>query len=467
MSETQRPKPTAQEFEVPDLELDPAPRPAHPTGGSPAAHTAPRSYGAPDLFDEDSFEPSGLHIEPNKESGAGKINFGSTIAFDAPGDFELVSTAPPSATDSGPHSGVTRRASSEEALAWPSGRTPDAEALPVDPLEVSILGDYGSAPSNALLTPVYAYRVFVRRRELSARLAVLNRERDRAEAEREGVLAELGRELRPEAEHVTAFRRFFAPISELEAALSQRGQVLSALNAELGAESAKLDTELPRIAERVSAQQEIETAAARMRDERALSAQRTEAKLKRVQIEIRAVTHVAEQKLGPQGGQVPELEAAQLATLRQRAEAIQPELARAKDELTLAERALERARSELDALRQTERQTVRAKRALAERYEKELQAGSAGLSESETEQRKALAELGRAALAARGTVPIAATWLARVREVSERADKLSFQAETQRRAVRGYDHQRVTQGVRLACAALVLFVLLIVLKVAL
>jgi hypothetical protein len=469
MSESQRPKQTAPQFVIPDLELEPAPRSRASGAAAPAAPSpSQRGYSAPNLFDEDTYDTGSLSIELNQNPGQGSIDFGSSINFDGQAGFELEPTARSLSTDSGPQSVVTRRADPSPAEpAWPSGRAPDAETLTIDPVEVVVLAEYGPAPSSAHLAPAYAYRVFTRQRELKQRLGLLSVERDRAQAEREATLAELARTVRPAAEQVDAFKRFFAPLVELEEIASQRGQALSSVNAELGAHSATFDAELTQLVEQMSAQQKLEQDAARVHAEREQLAQRAEAKLKRVHIEIRAVTHVAEQKLGPQGGQIPEAEAAQLALLRQRAEGIQPEVAQTKADLEQAKRSLGQARARLDTLRQSERLIIRKKQALGEHYQKELRVRSAGLSESETQQGSALADLGRAVLAARGSVPVPAPWLERVRSASERADQLIRSCETQRRALGAYDRAKVAQGVRLVCTAIGIIVLLIVLKIVL
>ena len=467
MSESQRPKTTALEFVVPDLELEPAPRSRASSATAPAA-PAQQGYSAPNLFDEDPFDSGGLSIELNQNAGDGKIDFGSSIDFGGAGGFELEPTARAPRSESSPQSVVTRRADPSSAEpAWPSGRAPDVETLTIDPVEVIVLADYGSAPSSVHLAPAYAYRVFTRQRELKQRLGMLRIESDRAQAEREATLADLARAVRPAAEQVDAFKRFFAPLVELEQVASRRGEALSSVNAELGAHSATFDAELTQLAEQASAQQKLEQDAERVHAEREQLAQRAEAKLKRVHIEIRAVTHVAEQKLGPQGGQIPEAEAAQLALLRQRAEGIQPEVAQAKADLEQAKLSLGQARARLDTLRQSERLISRKKQALGEHFQKELRVRSAGLTESETEQRSALADLGRAVLAAHGSVPVPAPWLERVRSTSERADRLLRSCETQRRALDAYDRAKVAQGVRLVCTAIGIIILLIVLKLAL
>lgn len=473
MSESQRPKPAAPSFEIPDLELDPLPRSGRgaTTSARSAPHSSERGASAANLFEEDSFDMGGgLSLDLDHDPAPGVVDFGGAIHFDAAADFELLPSAP-AAHESGPSSVVTRRGAATptttDGMDWPSGRAPDAEMLSLDPMELALVADYGAAPHSAHLTPAYAYRVFTRQRELKAQLVSFCAARDRAELEREALLAELARAVRPIAEAMPAFRRLFTPLFALEEVASQRGQALSSVNAELSAKSAAFDTELQQIAQQLAVQQALEQAALRAHAERDQLAQRARAKLKRVQIEIRAVTHVAEQKVGPQGGQIPEPEASQLVALRQRVDATQPEVTRSKAELEQAQGTLDQARDTLNALRQAERATARKKQALGDSFQKELQVRSVGLSETETQRRAALAEVGRALLASGGAVPISPAWLERVRAVSERADGLIFKCETLRRALDAYDHARVLQGVRLAGTALGLLVLLLVLKLAL
>jgi chromosome segregation ATPase len=326
------------------------------------------------------------------------------------------------------------------------------------------LADYGDAPQAIQLTPVYAYRVFTRQRELKRRLVSISAECERAHFELETTLAELAREVRPAAEQNEQFRRFLAPLVELEQVESQHGRALSAVAARFSADSDRLAAQLGQIAARIAAQEELERSALRVHDEREAAAQRADAKLKRVHIEIRAVTHVAEQKLGPAGGQIPETEAAQLLTLRQRAEDLEPEVAQAGAALSQAKQALGQARAQLDVLRRSERATSREKQDLAVHYQEELGLRDRGSSENESQQRAALADLARAVLAAAGSVEVSAAWLERVRSANERADKLTALRELQRRASESYDALRVQQGVRLACTLLGLFVLLLVFK---
>jgi hypothetical protein len=178
------------------------------------------------------------------------------------------------------------------------------------------------------------------------------------------------------------------------------------------------------------------------------------------------VTQVAEQKLGPRGGQIPEPEASQLAALRERANALQPELDQAKSELARSKLLLDRASARVGEASQRDRLVGRKKQALVQHYQSELDLRGRGSSESEQKQQLALVELGRAVLAARGAVAVPEAWLERARSASARADSLLARCELHLRALEAYDRPKVTQGVRLACTLAGVAVLLIALKIA-
>jgi hypothetical protein len=445
MSDSQRPPPPAPSFEVPDLELEPvrsvrqAPaRTATPAPGKETPHAQDRLFGASFDFGADDFEFE-RSAQPN---------------FQVAGERAPLPAVAPRVEPATPELGPS----------WPTGRAPEAAQLEIDPRQLAILADYGEPPPSAPLTLAYAYRVFLRQRELKRQLLPIVLECERAQAEREATLAELSRALRPTLEQNSEFRRFLAPVLAVEQRAAARGQTLTAVNAELGAANGQLDAELSQISGQLEIEQQLERDAQREYDEREANAKRADAKLKRAQIEIRAVLHVAEQKLGPQGGQIPEPEAAQLGSLRQRAAALEPEATQARAESEQAQRTLARVRARTQALHQAERQIARKKQALGGAYQKQLSAQQQGVSEAELEQRAALADLARALLATRGTVDVPEAWLERVRGVSERADALIVRAEMQRRAIASYDAPRARQGVRLVCTAVGLLCLLFALK---
>lgn len=439
MGDSPQPKPTVPQLEVPDLELEPVPRSirapvARATEASPVASAAV-SAG---VFDDDDFMGNSVGLE---------LALGGASEGDTP-------SAP------GPSTIATAEASN-----WPTGRVAERTRLMLDPAELSLLARYGEPPTNALLTPAYAYRVFTRQRELKAELLPLERELRHADLARDHALAELARAVRPEAERVEQLKRLLGPLHEIEQIAASRGQALNAANAELTQQSNAIEGELGSIAEQLELALAAERDAQRAYDGESEIFRRAEAKLKRVQIEIRGVTQRAEQKLGPASGPVPEPEAAQLAELRARGAAIEPEIRALRESLATAKTALDRASARVAELRQHERLAGRKKQALVTHYQRELDVRGRSLHENAEEERAALANLARAILAMRGAISVPEALIAQVRATSEHADALALRAERHFRALEAYDHARVKQGVRLACIALASLAALVLLKV--
>lgn len=476
MGDSRQPKPAVPQFEVPDLELEPFVRPARPAAtpiNSGTRGASARAYTAPNPFDDDPFSTEGpnLDLAAEGEQDSGGVGFAGA-GFDALGELELEGNAQSGLSidsEAMPHSRAQAKPAmaSEPLVHWPSGRAPAREQLKIDEIELKLLAKYGEPPKNIYLTPAYAYRVFTRQRELKDALVPLEAERARADAERESTLAELGRAVRPVAERNEQFGRLFAPLLELEQVASVRGPALSSVAAEHDTQARRLDEELAAIGQQLAGERARERDAQRLYDEREATAKRADAKLKRVHIEIRAVTEVAQEKLAPQGGTIPEHEATQLADLKQRADGVLPEVNQAKAGLQQARVALEQASARVAAVVQSERLASRKKLALVQHYQQELNVRARGLSESEARQRAALADLGRAVLAGQGSVAVPEVWLERVRSASQQADALLLRAEMQRRALDVYDRARVAQGIRLAGTGAGLCLLLIVLKLVL
>jgi hypothetical protein len=448
MSDSERPHPQTASFEVPDLELEPAPRsirrglPSQPAPGQANRSTpAAQTLGA--------LQPRAA--APNEQLFGATFDFGDDL-----GTFEVERTAQPNFEVSTQSVAIAQPVNARTTALEPSlptGRAPDLAKLVFDPREIAILADYGEAPNNAAATLAYAYRVFVRQRELKRQLVPLAAESKRAEDEREATLCELARTLRPALEQIAEFRRLLAPILEIEGRAAARGQALDSINAQLGAHNAELEAELARTVSGLEAEQRAETDAQREYEERQTNESRIEAKLKRVQIEIRAVTQVAEQKLGPAGGPLPAAESAQIAELEQRAQAMQPELNALRNAVERAHRTLNQARARVEGWQQSQRQIARKKQALSGAYAKELSLRAEGVTEVELEARAALVELALAVLGAPDAVTLPDGWRERVRRISERADALTVRAEMFRRAVAAYDARRARQGVQLACTA--------------
>jgi chromosome segregation ATPase len=348
--------------------------------------------------------------------------------------------------------------------AWPTGRTRTADQLAVDPLEVSLVADYGAAPQNAVLTPLYAYRVYARRRILQRAIAEQHAALEHAEAERDTALAALASELRPLLEANDALKRLLEPVREVERLAGDRHAAFSQADAGYREQMASFDQQLGALGQAQSQAQANVTRSRAAADATESTLQRAEAKSKRVQIEIRGVMDVARQALGPAGGDIPAPQAAQLAELQARQKALEPELlaARAAHAATSAE--LERSQNELDRLQSQAAKLERQKAATGGGLEQQLSLRAAGVSDAEKQRRDALAEVARGVLQSRGGVALPEATVQALLAHDARVEAQALRLETHVRALDSQDHERVRQGVILALSAFGLVVLAITLK---
>jgi hypothetical protein len=417
-------------LEVPDLDLE-------PVVSTRPAPSAPRAVPAP--------APASV----------------GTYAGDDD-DFELVATgASVELLGSTPAQESARQAPGQS---WPTGRTRAGDQLPVDPMEVTLVADYGPAPRNAVLTPMYAYRVLSRRSALQRAVKELHAAMSQQEAERDGALAQLAQELRPSLEASEVFRRLLEPLREIERLAGDRNAALSQADEGFRQQMGKFDQELGQLGEAMAGISAVvaERSNAVELTQNALA--RAEAKHKRVQIEIRGVLDVARQVVGPAGGDIPPAQAAQLAQLQARAAALEPELAGAKAAHATSSASLAEVQAELRRIEGQSRQLQRQKAAASGSLAQQLSARAAGVSEAEGQRIQALAEVARAVLQARGSMPVPDATLEALRQHDARVEAQAVRLETHVRALDSHDREKVRQGITIMLSALGIVVLAIVLK---
>jgi hypothetical protein len=454
-------------LEIPDLDLEPVvskrPAPSAPRG-VPAA--VPVS-GKPSQGRELDLEAGpGIQLSSGSTSAHGSSAFGAGFGESSFGgdddDFELVATgASVELLGSTPAQEPARQA---PGPSWPTGRTRASDQLPVDPMEVTLLADYGAVPRNAVLTPMYAYRVLSRRSVLQRAKREQHAALAQAEAERDGALAQLAHELRPHLEASDVFRRLLEPVREIERLAGERSAALSQADEGFREQMGKFDQELGQLGEaltRISAVVAERSKAAELTQD-ALA--RAEAKHKRVQIEIRGVMDVARQLVGPAGGDIPPAQAAQLAQLQARAAALEPELAGAKAAHAASSASLGEAQSELRRIEGQSRQVQRQKAAAGGSLEQQLSARAAGVSEAQGQRIQALAEVARAVLASRCSMPVPDATLEALRQHDARVEAQAVRLEMHVRALDSHDREKVRQGIIVTLSALGIVMLAIVLK---
>ena len=154
--------------------------------------------------------------------------------------------------------------------------------------DAQLLADYGPAPSHWLLSPLYAWRVLRRQRELRKGLAGRREEAKRAAHEVEDALVAFAERTRPVAEKQSDFARTIEELRGAEDVLRSRDRVLASEQDAQSARLAAVDARLAKLeAELAHAQAAERTIAGELASAQAGLA-RGESKLKRAESELRS-----------------------------------------------------------------------------------------------------------------------------------------------------------------------------------
>jgi hypothetical protein len=154
--------------------------------------------------------------------------------------------------------------------------------------DARLLADYGNAPGHWLLSPLYAWRVLKRQRELRKGLAGRREEAKRAANEVEDALVAFAERTRPVAEKQSEFARSVEELRGAEDVLRSRDRVLASEQDAQTARLAAVDARLAKFeAEVAHAQAEERRIAGELASAQAGLA-RGESKLKRAESELRS-----------------------------------------------------------------------------------------------------------------------------------------------------------------------------------
>lgn len=212
-------------------------------------------------------------------------------------------TAPPRAQTvaSGAVAPIALATAPTRALAQPSPGGPIATPTPAVgdvAFDARLLADYGEPPRHWLLSPVYAWRVLRRQRELKAALVGRREEATRTAGEVEDALVALAERVRPLAEKQSSFADALEQLRRAEELLRSRDRVLATEQDAQNARLAQVDARLARLEEELAGAQAEEQAIATELAGAQGALTREEAKLKRAEIELRA----AQQREAAAGG---------------------------------------------------------------------------------------------------------------------------------------------------------------------
>ena len=267
-----------------------APARAASVAVAPAAAAPPSGISA--LDDDDDFMNAGAggSLSLDLDSGAGA---GLPTGLSSASRIQGAGAGPASARAEGESDEAPPSVSS--AVAALSVGLPDE----IDPFEARALADYGSAPDNALLSPIYALRVVRRRADLGRALAIRRDQAGLCAVRVEEAQLAFAERARPVGERVGA--RTLEPVVAAEALLRTRdgalAQEMDAHRAELEKVDASIATVESELAVARAEEQVVADELGRAVDLKG----RAEVKLKRAEIEIRNAMQLIEAKESQRG----------------------------------------------------------------------------------------------------------------------------------------------------------------------
>jgi len=185
-----------------------------------------------------------------------------------------------------------------DAGLMPRGQEGVAPAVHDLAFDARLLAEYGDPPAHWVMSPLYAWRVVQRQRELRRALVGRREEAARTLAELEDALVAFAERVRPEAERHEAYAPLLGQVKRAEEALRSRDRVLAADQDAQTGRLASVDAQLSKL------EAELAKAQANERDllTQIASAQgalsRAEAKVKRAETELRAAQRGPERTSG-------------------------------------------------------------------------------------------------------------------------------------------------------------------------
>jgi len=342
---------------------------------------------------------------------------------------------------------------------WPTGKTPDSAALRIDPVEVSLAADFGSAPSVVLLAPVYALRVLTKKRALTAKVKELSGALDGASKKRDALLVTLVQERRGKILLTEGGEALFEPIVAIERVALERREALSGTNADYGRLATELDTQISSAEAAVVAQEAVVADRRKAVEGLQVAFDRLDAKRKRLYIELTGLVNIVEKA---QGKVSPE-QTANMTRLEAAIAAQKPELDAADRALSDGKALVVAAEGDLRRLESGGRDLAKKRRALDDQFQKQIGVRSQGVTEADERRMDAFADLGRKVRAEKGRlVEVDSASLDAIARADEAVLARLTELEKFVRAVDAYDADAFKRGIVFAAALAGALVLLVV-----
>jgi hypothetical protein len=393
-------------------------------------------------------EPRGFSSFPPASGGSSSGRALASSGIGVQGDTEV--PAPPVSVR-GARSAVADR------TVWPSGVTPDPATLSIDAVEIQTLSAYGAVPASFLVAPLYSLRVFRRRRALRAAAAVLAQRFGDAESARDALLADMAGALRDTI--TVGSDRLYEHVSEKERRVQDGQSALAGANeeyrqrmGELQATDTQLHRELAAVRTLAAERQGALAEAEKHRD-------RADAKKKRLFIELSAIVESAEKA----GTGIPPDRAATVERLEREIAEQKADVERLQGGVDERKAALAAAVAEERRIVGKQRDAGKKRRAVDDDFQERIGLRNEETSSAARETTAALADVGRAVLAARGRVAsIEPDVLARIAAADLAVVKAATDVERHMRALHEYDAETYQKGFVVLGAAIVLMMAVLV-----
>jgi uncharacterized coiled-coil protein SlyX len=303
----------------------------------------------------------------------------------------------------------------------------------------------------------------MRQRVLEQRLAEAEYALNDAEQKRADLLKQMVQSRRAEIEKNERFGRLMEPLALLEAQARERQVAVSRVHGELGSQMQGFDARLQELETTRSAQQRVvkERSAEHSAAEEHFG--RANAKLRRVQIEIRNLEAKVREVLGPDGGVVPPEIAHKLGPLQGQVRVLEPNATSAKGALDAAQTQLAEAEAQVAQTTRAMAAVEKDKRSLVAKYEGKIASSSASLREAEEQEREAFLAIARAVLDLRGAIPVDAETRRQIAAADQLVERRLLQHELEVRALSAFDRERRSLGHKMVVATGVLLVVLVLL----
>ncbi len=303
---------------------------------------------------------------------------------------------------------------------------------------------------------LYAYFVYQGRRQLSGQLRIASTELSQAESQRDECLAAVAAAIKDTLAREGIMNTLLEAVDAATAEYGQSAQQKQSVEVSLESEVRGLDDALAQQQAKLSELQHRLQQCERGDADAQLNLRREQARLQRLGIERRNI----EQALG----QDPTA-AAKLEALRQQEEGLTPQVDAARAAAAASGAALDGVNVEAEQINSQTRELQRRKDLLLRSQSIQLRQASVAADTAVARKNKALADLGRAILAANGRIAVDETALKELTRHDEAVNALWLRQQVYLQALDGYDRDAVRRATTIAVVCFALLVLAIVWRV--